>query len=81
MEVLVYYGKHGTSIFKCSDRLEALWRLFKILDGYGCYEGISGDEKTFYIDAKTRGDKKAAATLLQVRKGHEYEGWSIEPVE
>jgi hypothetical protein len=83
MQILIYKGKHGCELFKGDDELEALYRLFQHIDKIGYYKHFGlddADQKLFYQEAKA-GNKKAAATLLQVRRSYEYEGWEFEIVK
>jgi hypothetical protein len=51
--------------------------LFKLMDSYGYYSNVSGDQKTFYDEAKN-GSRKAARTLLNIRRDYEYEAVEVE---
>ena len=79
MRILIYHGKHGDEYWLAdsSEQLNAaMWRLFTILDEQGCY--IEAETHSFTLRMARAGNSRCVRSILESRKGCEYEDWDLE---
>ncbi len=67
--------KHGDYSVCARDNAErdrAYLHLFRLMDGYGFYANVDGDESDWLKGAR-KGDARSARWLLDCRSSYEYE--------
>lgn len=80
LRILIHHGKHGDSYWladTATRAAQARQTLFEILDEQGCYE----DDEDGLLEKAHAGDTFAIETILENRRGHEYEDWDYEHID